>query len=172
MNGNYMYLIQALLTIKLHYFQSDHWWSKILMPCLKYPSLVISLLLGLLSLHVGNMFAWIFQLQTWKTTSTSYLFPLLFWCPWNLLPLYKGVSGIPICVLVFGGHGTNNLPGILVFISVSSNDNNLYYFIYFSSCKIPDICRWNVWPTEKYIELLQNEAVGKVMKERVIANGS
>merc|ERR550534_1773065 len=53
-----------------------------------------------------------------KTTSTSYWFPLDFWCPVNLDPLYSRVHDTPGCFEFTGGGGTTSLcvtfTGILV----------------------------------------------------------
>lgn len=60
---------------------------------------------------------------TFNTTSTSYRFPLLFWCPWNLLPLYNSDWAKPGC-FVPGGRGFRaTFPGISR--DVSSNGSLL-----------------------------------------------
>lgn len=42
---------------------------------------------------------------TCKTTSTSYEFPLLFWWPLNLEPLYSNEVTTPGCWVFIGGGG-------------------------------------------------------------------
>lgn len=52
--------------------------------------------------------AWMWQYSlhfTCKTTSTSYEFPLLFWCPRNCEPLYRSEVVTPGCCVLIGGGG-------------------------------------------------------------------